>query len=193
MIRDSFDHADDDMGARLLTVERVEADRILGATRVALVARPICWSRASAKPSRPAMASAGIGQGWARTTLAIRGARPGARRGQHHDSRCRGRRARPARLGLRRRVRLFELPRLRQRRGWRIISPAGRLNEEDRSTALSTSARIRALAASRNLLKDRLVRGGNHPREPRRLSSTSTPTSVPSSGPLWRQAIPCRP
>jgi len=38
MIRDSFDHADDDMGARLLTVERVEAERILGATRVALLA-----------------------------------------------------------------------------------------------------------------------------------------------------------
>jgi molecular chaperone HscA len=38
MIRDSFDHADDDMGARLLAVERVEADRILGATRVALSA-----------------------------------------------------------------------------------------------------------------------------------------------------------
>jgi molecular chaperone HscA len=36
MIRDSFDHADDDMGARLLTVERVEADRILNATRAAL-------------------------------------------------------------------------------------------------------------------------------------------------------------
>jgi molecular chaperone HscA len=38
MIRDSFDHADDDMGARLLSVERVEADRILNATRVVLVA-----------------------------------------------------------------------------------------------------------------------------------------------------------
>jgi len=37
MIRDSFEHADDDMGARLLNVERVEADRILNATRVALV------------------------------------------------------------------------------------------------------------------------------------------------------------
>jgi molecular chaperone HscA len=36
MIRDSFDHADEDMGARLLSVERVEADRILGATRAAL-------------------------------------------------------------------------------------------------------------------------------------------------------------
>jgi molecular chaperone HscA len=36
MIRDSFDHADDDMGARLLSVERVEADRILNATRVAM-------------------------------------------------------------------------------------------------------------------------------------------------------------
>jgi molecular chaperone HscA len=36
MIRDSFDHADDDMGARLLTVERVEADRILSATQSAL-------------------------------------------------------------------------------------------------------------------------------------------------------------
>ncbi len=38
MIRDSFEHADDDMGARLLNVERVEADRILNATRGALVA-----------------------------------------------------------------------------------------------------------------------------------------------------------
>jgi len=38
MIRDSFEHADGDMGARLLAVERVEADRILNATRVALVA-----------------------------------------------------------------------------------------------------------------------------------------------------------
>lgn len=38
MIRDSFEHADDDMGARLLTVERVEADRILNATQVALTA-----------------------------------------------------------------------------------------------------------------------------------------------------------
>jgi molecular chaperone HscA len=38
MIRDSFDHADDDMGARLLMVERVEADRILNATQAALAA-----------------------------------------------------------------------------------------------------------------------------------------------------------
>jgi molecular chaperone HscA len=38
MIRDSFEHADDDMGARMLTVERVEADRIGNATRVALAA-----------------------------------------------------------------------------------------------------------------------------------------------------------
>jgi molecular chaperone HscA len=37
MIRDSFEHADDDMGARQLNVERVEAERILNATRVALV------------------------------------------------------------------------------------------------------------------------------------------------------------
>ena len=37
MIRDSFEHANDDMGARLLNVERVEADRILNATRIALV------------------------------------------------------------------------------------------------------------------------------------------------------------
>lgn len=36
MIRDSFDHADADMGARFLSVERVEADRILNATRIAL-------------------------------------------------------------------------------------------------------------------------------------------------------------
>jgi molecular chaperone HscA len=36
MVRDAFDHADADMGARLLTVERVEADRILNATRTAL-------------------------------------------------------------------------------------------------------------------------------------------------------------
>jgi molecular chaperone HscA len=36
MIRDSFDHAEDDMGVRLLNVERVEADRIMNATRAAL-------------------------------------------------------------------------------------------------------------------------------------------------------------
>ena len=36
MIRDSFLHAEDDMGERLLAVERVEADRILQATAVAL-------------------------------------------------------------------------------------------------------------------------------------------------------------
>jgi molecular chaperone HscA len=36
MIRDSFDHADDDMGARMLSIERVEADRILNATQAAL-------------------------------------------------------------------------------------------------------------------------------------------------------------
>jgi molecular chaperone HscA len=36
MIRDSFEHAADDMGARLLAVERVEAERMLGATRGAL-------------------------------------------------------------------------------------------------------------------------------------------------------------
>jgi len=38
MIRESFDHANDDMGARLLMVERVEAERILNATQAALVA-----------------------------------------------------------------------------------------------------------------------------------------------------------
>jgi len=37
MIRDSFEHANDDMGSRLLSVERVEADRILSATQAALV------------------------------------------------------------------------------------------------------------------------------------------------------------
>jgi molecular chaperone HscA len=36
MIRDSFAHAEQDVGERLLVVERVEADRILQATRVAL-------------------------------------------------------------------------------------------------------------------------------------------------------------
>jgi molecular chaperone HscA len=36
MIRDSFEHAESDMGARLLEVERVEANRMLGATRAAL-------------------------------------------------------------------------------------------------------------------------------------------------------------
>jgi molecular chaperone HscA len=36
MIRDSFEHADGDMASRLLMVERVEADRILNATRSAL-------------------------------------------------------------------------------------------------------------------------------------------------------------
>jgi molecular chaperone HscA len=37
MLRESFEHAEDDMGARLLHVERVEADRILHATSAALV------------------------------------------------------------------------------------------------------------------------------------------------------------
>ena len=36
MIRDSFAHAEEDVGERLLVVERVEADRILQATRAAL-------------------------------------------------------------------------------------------------------------------------------------------------------------
>jgi molecular chaperone HscA len=36
MIRDSFAHAEEDVGQRLLVVERVEADRILQATRAAL-------------------------------------------------------------------------------------------------------------------------------------------------------------
>jgi molecular chaperone HscA len=36
MIRDSFAHAEEDLGQRLLVVERVEADRILQATRAAL-------------------------------------------------------------------------------------------------------------------------------------------------------------
>jgi molecular chaperone HscA len=38
MIRDSFAHAEQDVGERLLAVERVEADRILHATRAALAA-----------------------------------------------------------------------------------------------------------------------------------------------------------
>jgi molecular chaperone HscA len=38
MIRDSFAHAEEDVGQRLLVVERVEADRILQATRAALAA-----------------------------------------------------------------------------------------------------------------------------------------------------------
>ena len=38
MIRDSFAHAEQDVGERLLAVERVEADRILQATRAALTA-----------------------------------------------------------------------------------------------------------------------------------------------------------
>ena len=38
MIRDSFAHAEQDVGERLLAVERVEADRILQATRAALAA-----------------------------------------------------------------------------------------------------------------------------------------------------------
>jgi molecular chaperone HscA len=38
MIRDSFAHAEEDMGERLVAVERVEADRILQATSVALAA-----------------------------------------------------------------------------------------------------------------------------------------------------------
>jgi molecular chaperone HscA len=37
MLRESFEHAEDDLGARLLSVERVEAERILRATSAALV------------------------------------------------------------------------------------------------------------------------------------------------------------
>jgi molecular chaperone HscA len=40
MIRDSFEHGGGDLQARLLSVERVEADRILNATRAALAATP---------------------------------------------------------------------------------------------------------------------------------------------------------
>ena len=38
MIRDSFAHAEQDVGERVLAVERVEADRIVQATRAALTA-----------------------------------------------------------------------------------------------------------------------------------------------------------
>jgi molecular chaperone HscA len=40
MIRDSFEYGGSDLQARLLSVERVEADRILNATRAALAATP---------------------------------------------------------------------------------------------------------------------------------------------------------
>jgi len=73
MIRDSFDHADDDMGARLLTVERVEADRILGATRAALVASAdllIAGEREAIEASIASLESAKAGT----NHLAVRGA-----------------------------------------------------------------------------------------------------------------------
>src|SRR5262249_22229304 len=38
MLRESYEHADEDVRARLLIEQRVEADRILGATRAALAA-----------------------------------------------------------------------------------------------------------------------------------------------------------
>jgi molecular chaperone HscA len=43
MLLDSFDHAEEDLVARNLRVERVEADRILAATRAALDADPELW------------------------------------------------------------------------------------------------------------------------------------------------------
>jgi molecular chaperone HscA len=73
IIRDSFDHADDDMGARLLTVERVEADRILGATRAALMASAdllVEGEREAIETGMAGLASAKAGT----NHLAIRGA-----------------------------------------------------------------------------------------------------------------------
>ena len=43
MLLDSFEHAEDDLAARNLRVERVEAERILAATRAALGAAPELW------------------------------------------------------------------------------------------------------------------------------------------------------
>jgi molecular chaperone HscA len=73
MIRDSFDHADDDMGARLLTVERVEADRILNATRVALVGSADLLLPGEREAIASAMASLELAKSGV-NHLAIRGA-----------------------------------------------------------------------------------------------------------------------
>jgi molecular chaperone HscA len=81
MIRDSFDHADDDMGARLLTVERVEADRILGATRAALVASSELLVEGEREAITAAMEKLEVGQGGHESLGHSRGRR-GSGRGQ---------------------------------------------------------------------------------------------------------------
>jgi molecular chaperone HscA len=43
MLLDSFEHAEEDLAARNLRVERVEAERILAATRAALGVDPELW------------------------------------------------------------------------------------------------------------------------------------------------------
>ena len=40
MLIESFEHAEDDLAARNLRIEQVEADRILAATRAAMIADP---------------------------------------------------------------------------------------------------------------------------------------------------------
>jgi molecular chaperone HscA len=73
MIRDSFDHANDDMGARLLTVERVEADRILGATRAALASSAELLVEDEGKAIEAAMTALELAKSGT-NHLAIRGA-----------------------------------------------------------------------------------------------------------------------
>jgi molecular chaperone HscA len=73
MIRDSFAHAEEDVSQRLLAVERVEADRILQATSVALTASAdllMPGERAAIEAAMTALGKSKSG----RDHLAIRGA-----------------------------------------------------------------------------------------------------------------------
>ena len=53
MLIESFEHAEDDLAARNLRIERVEADRILAATRRRSSPMPRCSPTTSAPPARP--------------------------------------------------------------------------------------------------------------------------------------------
>jgi molecular chaperone HscA len=57
MLLDSFDHAEDDLAARNLAVERVEAERILAATRAALGVDPELWDPETREATARAIAA----------------------------------------------------------------------------------------------------------------------------------------
>ena len=245
MLLDSFEHAEDDVKARLLAEQRVEAERILAAARAAM-------RRRARVARRPASATAidardGRARGGARraptTTRSARAieeldhaSKPFAERrmnrvdraarqgvaevdanvdepsksarpvktplarqddgdraqGQvraRRDSRSRCRSgpvdprgveqgARPGRLGLRRRLRLLDLPRLRASRG---STPCRRPSDREEDI-LDKAFDVKADVAARLSVEDRSATRRSSSRSAARAarrSSTSTPRSAP--------------